>query len=60
VTSKSIKNKTDYTLDLKLTLVVALFFKNNYKEALKPCRISIIVIIGILKDRVCMGDSKPD
>ncbi|MFT5713545.1 MAG: hypothetical protein ACI9WT_000080 [Flavobacterium sp.] len=29
------KNKTDYTLDLKLTLVVALFFKNNYKEALK-------------------------
>lgn len=29
------KNKTDYTLDLKLTLVVSLFFKNNYKEALK-------------------------
>ncbi|PKH67988.1 hypothetical protein CXF59_05825 [Flavobacterium sp. ALD4] len=29
------KNKTGYTLDLKLTLVVALFFKNNYKEALK-------------------------
>jgi len=29
------KNKSDYALDLKLTLVVALFFQNKYKEALK-------------------------
>ena len=29
------KNKLDYTLDLKLTLVVALFFQNKYKEAFK-------------------------
>jgi hypothetical protein len=31
LTSKSIKNKTDYTLDLKLTLVVA-FFKTTIKK----------------------------
>lgn len=29
------KNKLDYTLDLKLTLVVALFFQKQYKEAFK-------------------------
>lgn len=29
------KNKSDYALDLKLTLVVALFFQNKYKEAFK-------------------------
>lgn len=29
------KNKLDYSLDLKLALVVALFFQNKYKEAFK-------------------------
>jgi hypothetical protein len=29
------KNKSDYALDLKLTLIVALFFQNKYKEAFK-------------------------
>ena len=29
------KNKLDYTLDLKLTLVVGLFFQNQYKAAFK-------------------------
>jgi len=29
------KNKSEYAVDLKLALVVALFFQKNYKEALK-------------------------
>lgn len=29
------KSKSDYALDLKLTLIVALFFQNKYKEAFK-------------------------
>lgn len=29
------KNTSDYALDLKLTLIVALFFQNKYKEAFK-------------------------